>query len=520
MPVAYDNYIKKPNQELEYTAEMIKEMDKCSKDPEYFFNNYLKIQHPDRGKIPMILYPHQKRMLESIHNNRMSIIKTPRQYGKTSFCAAYILWFVCFNSEKTTGVVSNLQASAIEILDRMKVMYEDLCPWMKPGVHNYAKTMISFDNGSRVIASATSKNSFRGWTLNGICLCDEFCHVAKNMQAEFWSSNYPTVSSSKHAKMILISTPLGMYDLFHTIWLKAENNKNKFNPIDVHWSEHPERDKKWLEEQKEALGDRLFRQEVLVQFLGSTNTVIDANALEILLNKTKDPITHDLNDRLRIWEKPQEGHQYVLGIDNAKGTGEHDSTIQVLKISSYTPFKAEQVAVFQDNYTDIYEFSNIVHRTAIYYNNAHIMCENNAEGSTVVNKIWWDFEYGNLVNESDRSTGLGIRSTTRTKPRAVLAMKKLIESNSLIINDIYTVNQLTSFIDKGNNKFVGKDLLDDLVDALFWGTYVTEFDVLNKDIKIDDGIDEDDEAWGVLTDVIESNEYYDNDFGWMDKIHL
>jgi hypothetical protein len=43
---------------------------------------------------------------------------------------------------------------------------------LKPGVKTYAAKTVAFDNGSRVIASATSKNSFRGWTINGILLAD------------------------------------------------------------------------------------------------------------------------------------------------------------------------------------------------------------------------------------------------------------------------------------------------------------------------------------------------------------
>jgi len=92
---------------------------------------------------------------------------------------------------------------------------------------------VAFDNGSRIIASATSKNSFRGWTINGILLADEFCHVHRNIQEEFWSSNYPTISASKESRLILISTPLGMYDLFYTIYTKAESGKGPFKHIDV-----------------------------------------------------------------------------------------------------------------------------------------------------------------------------------------------------------------------------------------------------------------------------------------------
>jgi len=499
MPVSYDDYVKKPHLAINYEPWMIREIEKCSTDPTYFFETYVKIQHPDKGKVPFILYPHQKRMLDCIVNNRFIIIKTPRQYGKSSFCAAFILWYTCFHSEKTSGIVSNKQSASIEVLDRLKIMYEALPPWIKPGVYNYAKTMVSFDNGSRIIASATSKDSFRGWTINGICLCDEFCHVHRNKQEAFWSSNYPTVSASKEAKMILISTPLGMYDLFHSIWLKAEKKNSLFNAIDVKWTEHPERDEEWLAEQEEALGKRLFNQEVLCQFLGSTNAAIDAKILEILLTYDISPILIDLNDRLKIYEKPVVNEQYVCGCDIAKGTGEHYSVIQVAKVLSVNPFKLEQVAVFRDNFTDVYEFGDIIYKVALYYNNARLMIENNAEGSAIVNKIWWDHEYENLVNESSKSTGLGIRATRSTKPKAVIMMKKLIENGDLILKDITTINELTTFVEDKNNIFRGKDGVDDdLVSALYWLCYIANFDVFTEDISINTKVNDD--GWGILTE--------------------
>jgi hypothetical protein len=162
-----------------------------------------------------------------------------------------------------------------------------------------------------------------------------------------------------------------------------------------------------------------------------------------------------------------EGQVYILGIDIGKGTGEHYSVIQVMKLLSYNPFKIEQVAVFHDNHTDVYTFAEIIHRIAIYYNKAYAMVENNAEGSTVVSRLWWDFEYENLVNESSKKTGLGVRATKKTKPKAVLLMKKLIEDYHLILHDKKTINELITFVEVGTG-FKGKDgLNDDLVSALY-----------------------------------------------------
>lgn len=513
MPVRYDNNVKKPGAESEYSPEQILELEKCSKDPEYFLLNYVKVLHPDKGWIPFKLYPHQKRMLDAIKESRFVIIKTPRQAGKTTFCAGFILWYSLFNDNKTSGIVSNKASSANEVLDKIKNMYESVPEWLKCGVDEYAKTYVSFENGARLISSATSKNSFRGWTINGILLADEFAHVHRNLQGDFWSSNFPTISASKKSKMIIISTPLGMYDLFHEIYTNAERKKNKFKHVDIHWTEHPERDEEWLNDQRNALGPTLFRQEVLVEFLGSKSTVIDAEVLKKLLRMGVDPLHIDLNNRFRIYEKPKDGCQYVLGVDTAKGTGEHYSTIQVLRIDSAQPINCEQVAVFESNFTDPYAFSAIVNRIGIYYNDAYIMVENNAEGWTIVTELHWTFENEGLVNTGSKVTQLGIRAMPKTKQRAVILMKKLIEADLLKLNDAPTIKQLTDFTEKSNGSFSCENLNDDLVSGLYWACYFFKMDILDESISFRKD-EEDTDAWGILADTPETSQ---TDWSWINS---
>jgi len=237
------------------------------------------------------------------------------------------------------------------------------------------------------------------------------------------------------------------------------------------------------------------------KFLGSTNTVINPEVLRTLMNMDKDPKFLDLKDRLRVWEKPVDGARYVLGVDPAKGTGEHFSTIQILRINSTMPIDMTQVACFEDNLTDVYEFSQIIHRLSIYYNNGYILCENNGEGSAVISQIWWNWENESLVNSGAKTASLGIRSNKNTKPKAVLLMKKLIEDGSVEIFDRETIEQLGSYIEE-ENKFFGKDKDDDLVDALFWACYLFEMNILENEWQFKDGKAQDeDDAWGILSDI-------------------
>lgn len=507
MPVSYSSAVKKPYQETEYTPEMIKEIEKCYNDFSYFCK-YVYIKHPDKGRIPFVPRWYQEDFLEKIVNNRFFVGLLSRQVGKTVGVSVWILHYAVMNGEKVVGIVSNKEKNAKKILREIKGMYESLPAFLKPGVKEYNMTSIEFDNGTRIMVSATTEDPFRGETLN-VMFCDELAFVRKSIAEEFWASNFPTVSASETSKVIVISTPNGKFNLFERLFTNAVNGNNGFVHCKFDWRVIPGRDEQWKQQQIRIIGKQKFLQEHEVQFLGSTNTVVDSDTLEELYDYCVSPVQYDLEDRLRIWELPQQGQLYCIGTDIAKGTGEHYSTCQILKITSTNPFKAEQVAVFQDNYTDVYQFSTIVYRLAIYYNNAHILVENNI-GDTVISQLWWEYEYGNLVCEGSKSTQLGIRATTKTKPKAVLGMKKMLESGDLRIYDENTVNELTSFIDKGNNTFAGKDLTDDLVSALYWACYITEFDILEEgEFKINNEVD--DEAWGILSDIDD----YEEDFSWM-----
>lgn len=342
--------------------------------------------------------------------------------------------------------------------------------------------------------------------------CDEFAFVPPGQADEFWSANYPTISESETARIIIISTPCGMHNLFHQIYTSAVDGKNSFAHLKISWQRVPGRDKKWAEEQIGNIGKLRFAQEYAVEFLGSSNTVIDPDILEHLLKQYREPGILDLNNRFRVYEKPQPGAMYVAGVDTSKGTGEHYSTVQVLKMNALKPVDFEQVAVFEDNFTDVYSFAGIVNRISHYYNQAYLMVENNAEGINVVNELWWKYENQNLINEGAKSTKLGIRATKRTKPQAVLMMKKMIEDGTLKLMDERTIQQLTAYIDKGNGTFSGNNMSDDLVSALHWACFILKFDIFDETYEFKSPNEDDVEAWGVLSDV-----EMEEDWSWLYK---
>ena len=511
MGIRYNEYVKKPLQEYSYSEYEIQELAKCSSNVKYFLK-YIKIVSLDKGIVEFKPYSYQKDILDTLENHRNVIGLWSRQSGKTTVIAAYALWFAIFNSYKTIGIVSNKEASATMILRRMKQMYEELPIWLKPGCTKYQETSIIFDNGSQIFISATSEDALRGHALN-LLICDEFAAVPEHVSFAFWSSIYPTISASKTSRIIVISTPNGMFDQFHKLWLGAVSKTNSFYPSKISWEQVKGRNKTWAKEQIQNMGKTKFSQEFAVNFLGSTNSLIDSDVLETLISQWEEPVHIDLQNRFFVYEKPVNDFKYVIGVDTAKGTGEHFSTIQVLKIISIVPIKFEQVAIFNSNDTDVYDFSEIINRTSVYYNNAHMMVENNAEGSTIVNRLWWDFENSNLVNSGGKSKDLGIRATKNTKPKAVLLMKKLIENGELKLRDKTTLDQLTVFIEE-KGKFFGRGKPDDLVSSLYWACYILHMDVFDENfmfVERNKSEKELDDYWGIFKDYSE----FEEDWSWM-----
>ena len=225
-------------------------------------------------------------LFRSFHDNRFSICKLPRQVGKSTTSVAYILHQVLFNENFVVAILANRAPTARELLQKLKLAFEYLPMFLKQGIKEWNKGSIFLANGSRVLADSTSGSSVRGFAFNLIFL-DEFAFVPNNIAEEFFNSTYPTISSGKTSKVVIVSTPNGM-NLFYKMWTKAVEKTSTYIPIEIHWSMVPGRDEAWAEEQLRLLGELKFNQEVLCEFLGSSNTLISAKTLGAM--SSIDPI--------------------------------------------------------------------------------------------------------------------------------------------------------------------------------------------------------------------------------------
>ena len=471
--------LKKANVQQEWTKEEVEEYTKCMKDPIYFIQTYIRIVSLDEGLVPFKMYDFQKEMVGTFHKNRFTICKLPRQSGKSTTIIAYLLHYVLFNPSVSVAILANKAATARDLLGRLQLAYEHLPKWLQQGVMSWNKGSLELENGSKILASSTSASAVRGGSYNIIFL-DEFAYVPANVAEQFFSSVYPTISSGKTTKVMIVSTPHGM-NMFYKLWVDAEEGRNSYQPIEVHWSEIPGRDEEWKAETIKNTSESQFNTEFECEFLGSIDTLITSSKLKTLTYR--QPLQS--NAGLDIHVKPEKDHTYMLTADVSRGTSNDYSAFIVFDVTTL-PYR--MVAKFKDNEVKPLVFPSKIYDVARAYNQAFVMVEVNDIGEQVASSLQFDLEYDNLVMASMRGRAgqilgggfsggkaqLGVRTTKAVKKIGCSNLKQLIEDNKLIVEDYDCINELSTFIVKGSSFQADDGCTDDLVACMFLFSWATD----------------------------------------------
>ena len=471
--------LKKANVAQEWTKEQIEEYAKCMKDPIYFIKTYIRIVSLDEGLVPFEMYDFQKEMVGTFHSNRFTICKLPRQSGKSTTIIAYLLHYVLFNPTVNVAILANKAATARDLLGRLQLAYEHLPKWLQQGVMSWNKGSLELENGSKILASSTSASAVRGGSYNIIFL-DEFAYVPSNVAEQFFSSVYPTISSGKSSKVMIVSTPHGM-NMFYKLWTDAENERNSYVPIEVHWSEVPGRDDAWKKETIKNTSESQFNTEFECEFLGSIDTLLSAQKLKTLAYI--NPIQSNAN--LDVYKHPEKDKTYFIAVDVARGTSNDYSAFVVVDVTEI-PYRV--VAKFRDNEIKPLLFPAKIYDVARAYKHAFVMVEVNDIGEQVANTLQFDLEYDNLIMASMRGRAgqilgggfsggraqLGVRTTKAVKRIGCSNLKQMVEDNKLIIEDLEIITELSTFIIKGQSFEADEGCNDDLVACLFMFAWATD----------------------------------------------
>jgi len=516
--------LKKANTPVEFTEENIIEFVRCKNDPVYFAENYVKIVSLDEGLVPFKPYDFQRKLISNFHENRFNICKMPRQTGKSTTSVSYLLHYAVFNDSVNIGILANKAATARDLLGRLQTAYENLPKWMQQGIIAWNKGSLELENGSKILAASTSASAVRGMSFN-ILFLDEFAFVPNHIADSFFASVYPTITSGKSTKVIIVSTPHGM-NHFYRLWHDAEKSKNDYIPTDVHWSEVPGRDEVWKEQTIANTSEQQFKIEFECEFLGSVDTLIAPSKLRSLVYD--NPMTR--NAGLDIYEKPVEGRDYICTVDVARGVSLDYSAFIVVDI---TEFPHKVVAKYRNNEIKPMLFPNIIYEVVRNYNNAFVLCEVNDVGDQVASILNYDLEYQNLLmcsmrgragqivgqGFSGKKTQLGVKMSKTVKQVGSLNLKTMIEEDKVIFNDYEIISELTTFIQKRNTFEAEEGCNDDLAMCLVIYAWLVQQDyfkeLTDQDVRKrlyeeqKNQIEQDMAPFGFLSDGLEETSFVD-----------
>jgi hypothetical protein len=482
-PRATENVlVKKPHTIESYTQEQLQEFAKCADPitgPEYFMSNYFYIQHPTRGRMLYQPFDYQKGLINSYHNYRYSISLMPRQTGKSTSAAGYLLWYAMFVPDSTILIAAHKYTGSQEIMQRIRYAYESVPDYIRAGATSYNKGSIDFDNGSRIVSATTTENTGRGMSIS-LLYCDEFAFVRPTIGREFWTSISPTLATG--GKCIITSTPNSDEDQFATLWKGANKCVDEFgNPTELgingfrafrsYWREHPDRDEKWAMEQRAQLGDERFRREMDCEFIIWDETLINPSHLVDM--EGKDPI--ERQGQVRWYKKPEANKTYLVSLDPSLGTGGDPSAIQVFELPTFI-----QVGEWQHNRTIVQRQIAILSEITKYLsetvsvNNIYYSLENNTLGEAALvalAELGEENIKGTFLSEPKSMGGgrryrKGFNTTNKSKLSACAKLKNLIESRKMTVNSKNLISELKTFVANGPSYAAKPGETDDLVMSL------------------------------------------------------
>ncbi len=459
------SFVKKANQQYEYSVAEIQELKRCSEDVEYFIDTYCMIQSAVDGAIPFRLRSYQKNILATFDQNRLSIALAPRQIGKSWIAGAYLLWYAMFRFEQTVLILSNKNDNAMELIHRCRFIYERLPQWLVPGISadGWNKHSVGFDNGSRIISQATTENSGRGLAIS-LMFLDEFAFVRDSAAEAFWTSIAPTIATG--GKCIICSTPNGDTNRFAQLWRGALVDSNGFVPITIKWDDPPGRDEHFKEQEIAKIGLTKWMQEYECAFISSDPLLIDTVVLANLTKAVMNNRPAAVMGEVKFWKKPQTGVTYVMGVDPATGSGNDFTVFAVYEFPAL-----ELVAEFRSNTMSSPTAYQVLKKLLLTYERAgstiYFSVENNGVGEGIISLLMADDtppSTAEFVSEPGAAR-VGMTTTGKTKIRTCLTLKEMVERSTINIVSPVLVEELKQFIRRGGSYAAKTGGTDDYISA-------------------------------------------------------
>ena len=458
--------------------QILAEIVKCGKDPDYFINNYAKISHPIEGLIAFNTYDFQSDLIKSFNENRFNVILKARQLGISTITAAYVVWMMMFHRDKNILVIATKFNTASNLVKKVKSIIKNMPEWLKiANISIDNRTSFELSNGSQIKASSTSGDAGRSEALS-LLVIDEAAHVEG--LTELWTGLYPTLSTG--GRCIALSTPNGVGNWFHQTYIDADEGKNDFFPTSLPWDVHPDRDQEWFEKETKNMSRRQIAQELECNFNMSGETVFHPEDMNLIFENVLEPKHRTGFDRnFWIWEEHQPGATYLIAADVARGDGADFSTFLIFKIDTM-----EVVGEYKGKMTPDM-FSELLFNTGREYGNCMLAVENNSVGFAVLEKLR-DKGYPNIyysykstheyvdpvLGEYQNSAVAGFTTSSKSRPLIIAKMEEFVRNKLVKIYSKRLYNEMKTFVWHNGKPQAMKKYNDDLIMACAIGCWVRD----------------------------------------------
>ena len=470
---------------FKWTEEMVEDLKLCKKSILHFAENHYQIVTLDEGKQKIQLYKYQKKLLKAFKANRFNIVLSSRQSGKTTCIAIYALWLCCFNDDKNVTIVANKESTAKEIFARIKMAYEQMPIYLKPAIKSWRKDGFILRNDSAIRISTTSAAGPRGGTSN-LLIIDEMAFCPPEIMKELWKSAIPIVIQSKKSQIVVISTPNGTDNKFYQLYQDALKENSIWNLERIDWWDVPGRDEAWKNQaiellKEEGKGEEDFDQEFGNVFLAPGRTIIDTAYLEELKSQCSEPVLVKDDGSYKIFQLPQPGHLYIMGVDVGEGISRSNTVAQVFDVTDLQEIR--QVAIYASNSISPYHFGSRLLNLLIDWGRPPVLIETNNNGQQVLDVLYRTYNYENIVTYQPDGNAKGYKTENRkgifnhTNTRYNGITNFRYWSNSLKVvrfQDLETLIELYNFVRMPNYTYTKRtsDHLDDRVLASVWALFI------------------------------------------------
>jgi len=458
--------------------QILSEIVKCGKSPQYFIDTYAKITHPQKGLIPFHTYDFQKDLLQDFKDHRFNVILKARQLGISTVTAAYVVWMMLFHREKNVLVIATKFGTAANLVKKVKAILKSLPDWIRIAeVSIDNRTSFELSNGSQIKASSTSGDAGRSEALS-LLVIDEAAHVEG--LSDLWMGLYPTLSTG--GRCIALSTPNGVGNWFHKIYTESESGNNDFKSTKLMWDVHPDRDQDWFERETKNMSSREIAQELECNFNMSGETVFHPDDLKYIFESLQEPKFRSGFDRnYWIWEEHDSSLEYFITADVARGDGKDNSVFHVFEVSSMNV-----VAEYQGKITpDL--FSRVLRDAGMEYGECLVVVENNSVGFAVLDKLI-DLAYPNLYysikstheyvdqyQAEHRSNSVpGFTTSNKTRPLIIAKMEEFIRNKLIKVRSKRIFNEMKTFVWNNGKAQAMRSYNDDLIMSCAIGCWIRD----------------------------------------------